>query len=372
MKKKTPFFENFIMIIIFLVMVQTFLDDLANVMDWSWQVRKILVISGFVFDVLFTLEFFIRFFLALSRGKKSLREYFLLRRGWIDLAASLPLLLFNSGPAFFSLYTGMVIGGLTGMLNVLKVVKAVRIARILRLLRVLKVFKQIKFADSTMVQRHSAKIVTTTITAIIVPITVLSFFISFVHIENLEDRFTQSHFQSAEYISQEESLLKNQAKLKLFCEGQTSFLMVRYKGDLLYSRYDQETYDKNYGKSDYGYFEVGNFQYFVDLKPLLRTQSWDNLVTFIMVIVVIGCLMIFYSPHFAITVSDPINIMRKGMSEKGYHLQVAIPEDYKEDDLFKLANHYNEDFLPLKMRNQEDSGGELELDMDDLKDLFDF
>ena len=70
------------------------------------------------------------------------------RRGWVDLAASVPLILLNSGPAVLALAAGGVsVLGLGGILNVLKVIKAIRIARILRLLRVLKIFKQIKYAD---------------------------------------------------------------------------------------------------------------------------------------------------------------------------------------------------------------------------------
>lgn len=373
MKKEKNLLESIIMVIIFLVLIQTFLDDLANILDWTWQIRKILVITGFAFDVLFTLEFFIRFFSAVTRGKGELRKYFFLNRGWIDLAASLPLLLLNSGPSFFALFTGMVIGGFSGMLNILKVVKAVRIARILRLLRVLKIFKQIKFADSLMVQRHSAKIVTTAVSSIILPITLLSFFVSFVHMEDVENYFTDSHLESARYIAASPELYENPEKMDMFCSGQTSFLIIRHNGNLLYSRMDQESYDRQFGKSDYAFFEEGDFEFFVDLKPLSRTQSWSNLVIFITVLFVVAMIMLFYSPYFAINVSDPVNIMRKGMSEKGYHLQVAIPEDLKDGDLFVLAKHYNEEFLPLKMRNQqEDEGAGLELEVDDLEDLFNF
>jgi len=371
MKKDRSILENIIMILIFLVMVQTFLDDFANIMDFSWHIRKILIITGFVFDLIFTLEFAVRFFRALTAGKGEVRNYFLKRRGWIDLIASIPLLLLNSGPAFFALYTGMVIGGFGGVLNVLKVVKAVRIARILRLLRVLKIFKQIKFADSTMVQNHSARIVTTAVTAIILPITMMSFLFSMVHFSDVEDHFTRSHKQAAVYIAQDNSLTSNPEKLELFCQGQTSFLIVRKEGTLLYSRYDQEYYDKYFGKDDYGFIEEGEYQFFVDLKPLLRTQSWNNITIFVTVIFVIIAFMVFYSPYFAIHVSDPVNIMRRGMNEKGYHLQVAIPPGEENDDIFQLARSYNEEFLPMKMRSkQEEEGAGLELDLEDFEDLF--
>lgn len=224
-----------------------------------------------------------------------------------------------------------------------------------------------------MVQRHSAKIVTTAVSSIILPITVLSFLVSFIHMDDVENHFTESHLESARYIAASPELYENPDKLDMFCSGQTSFLIIRHNGKLLYTKMDQETYDRQFGKSDYAFLEEGAFEFFVDLKPLNRTQSWSNLVIFITVLFVVGMLMLFYSPYFAINVSDPVNIMRKGMSEKGYHLQVAIPENLKDDDLFVLARYYNEEFLPLKLRSQQDDeGAGLELEVDNLEDLFNF
>jgi hypothetical protein len=209
MKKNNNPLENFIMVVILLVMVQTLLDDLSVLMDWTWSARKVLLITGFCFDVFFSLEFFIRFFNAINKGRGGVKQYFLRERGWIDLAASVPLLLLSSGPAFFSLFTGMVIGGFAGVLNVLKVVKAVRIARVLRLLRVLKIFKQIKFTDSVMVQRHSAKIVTTAVASVILSVTIMSILFSIISIKDVEDHYNHSHLSMAQYIAHNQELLNN-------------------------------------------------------------------------------------------------------------------------------------------------------------------
>jgi hypothetical protein len=46
------------------------------------------------------------------------------------------------------------------------------------------------------------------------------------------------------------------------------------------------------------------------------------------------------------TVSDPIYVMRKGMEENGYNLEVKEDPRFPEDDIFALARAYNETFLP--------------------------
>jgi hypothetical protein len=123
MKKQTKqFWENLVMLFIFLVLVQTFLTDLAEVALWSWNIRKIMIITAFLFDLIFTLEFLIRFFYALYQGPGELKKYFFMRQGWVDLIVSIPLLLFSSTPELFALVTGSVIGGFGGVLNILKVV----------------------------------------------------------------------------------------------------------------------------------------------------------------------------------------------------------------------------------------------------------
>ena len=151
------FVENTVIVAILLVLVQTFLEDLAATAGWPWPVRRVLIYTGFCFDVFFTVEFLARFYVALWHRRAG--EYVFHERGWIDFAASIPLLMLSSGPQVAALVLGQsAVVGAAGILNVLKVVKAVRIARVLRLLRVLKIFRQIKYADSRMAQRHIAAI----------------------------------------------------------------------------------------------------------------------------------------------------------------------------------------------------------------------
>ena len=57
-------------------------------------------------------------------------------------------------------------------------------------------------------------------------------------------------------------------------------------------------------------------------EALRKIQSKENLIYFIMIIVLVISYAVFYSPHFAITVSDPIHVMRRGLEEKSYNYAV--------------------------------------------------
>jgi len=82
MKKVKDFFEALVIIAIILVLVQTFLEDLVVLLGWPWSMRKILVFTGFGFDLFFTLEFLTRLYFSIVKGRT--RDYIFKERGWID------------------------------------------------------------------------------------------------------------------------------------------------------------------------------------------------------------------------------------------------------------------------------------------------
>ncbi|MFP4363654.1 MAG: ion transporter [Spirochaetia bacterium] len=370
MKKMSSFFESLVIVAIFLVLIQTFLEDLSVVLSWSWNVRAVLIVCGFIFDLFFTIEFLTRIYIALFRGQ--VREYIFLRKGWIDFLASIPLLMFNSGPAVLALVGGGAFLGLGGILNVLKVIKAIRIARILRLLRVLKIFKQIKYTDSKLAQRHVSTVTTIAVTGFIIVLFVFSLLFGVVGVPGLDREFRANSSEILEYIT--EHNLTQRAGLPIlqeFGSYEENLLIVKDDDTTMYTRYDNEYYQGYFGPGDYDYVSEGNIGVFYDLRPLNIQYSRNNLVYFIVVITVVMLFLLYYSPHFALTVSDPIHVMKRGLEEPGYNLEVKIPEDYADDDIFELANQYNQVFLPLKDRNSdEDDASNLELKMDDFQELF--
>ncbi len=364
--KPKDFIENFILFVIFLVLIQTFLDDFSVAMCWSWHARKVLVFSGFAFDLFFSLEFLIRYFAALSRGKAV--HYIYREQGWIDFLAAFPLLFFSSGPAFLSVLQGGVFLGAGGFLNVLKVVKTVRIARVLRLLRLLKVFKKIKFVNSRMAQRHVTRIVTTAISSFVLTMTAVSFLGSMFPVLSREDEFMGKQEETAriaQLLLDEGKLARMQSEFK----NDASVLIIQNSQGSLYSRYDNAYYNYWFGHGDYGTVKAGDIILFYSLKSVYARESVNNLIVFFSIIGMLLILMLSYSPHFAMTITDPVNIMYRGLSDPSYNLEVLIPGEFRDDDVFRLAGEFNREYLPLKARNTEETGG-LALKVDDIDELF--
>ena len=75
MEKLKNFFESFIVIAILLVLVQTFLEDFAVLAGWNWEIRRNFIITGFIFDSLFTIEFLVRYFSAFGSESRFLAEF---------------------------------------------------------------------------------------------------------------------------------------------------------------------------------------------------------------------------------------------------------------------------------------------------------
>ena len=361
--KVRSFFEGLVICAIVLVLIQTFLEDLSVMLGWEWNIRRIILTVGFGFDLFFTLEFLIRFFSSASRGEG--REYLLRRRGWIDFFASIPLLLFNSSPVMLAVYFGGgTVAGLGGVFNILKVAKAVRIARILRLLRVLKIFKQIRHVGSRMAQRHVSLITTLTITVTVLAIFLFSF---------IEQTWSYTAGVDEMYNTAERELLRSfdGDNAEVLGEKLPSLLIIKDDGETIYTRYDNAYYREQFSPLDYRLQNIGSYSFFLSVKPFLADQAEQNLGFFILIVLFVIVFLLYYSPHFAITVSDPIHIMRRGFAEPGYNLEVVIPETYADDEVFQLAVYYNQEYLPLKERERrKGSRQSSDLTLDTLSGLF--
>ncbi len=366
----TRFLENFILFAIILVLIQTFLEDFSVLAGWSWDIRRILIITGFGFDLLFTAEFFSR---AISSGSKSLfGRYFLEERGWIDFLASVPLLLFNSGPELFALVTGTgAVLAFGSLLNILKVVKAIRIARVLRLLRVLKIFRRIKNTDSVMAQRHVARMATMVVTTLVVTLLLFAVVESLVESPDVDLLYQDSAVAILDYIDSENLADRaSNAELSRFAGSLPMVLQVRQNGAI---RYDATEGVSALAPSDYGYVQSGDVELYLDLRHVNVSEASVNLRYFFLIITLVLMLMFLYSPHFALTISDPIHVMRKGFDESGYNLEVRIPEEFRNDEIYRLAYSYNRNYLPLKDReNAANTSSVLDLSMDDLQGIAGF
>lgn len=359
--------ESVVIAAILLVLVQTFLEDFAVLAGWDVNVRNKLLLAGFFFDLFFTIEFLVRFYYALM--ERRVGRYLTLERGWIDFLASIPLLMFNSGPFALTLLIGSGTAlGLGGILNLLKVIKAIRIARILRFLRIIKIFRKIKNVSSPMAQRHVASITAISVTVIVACLLFFTFFSSTLQVRGLDTAFSEQQEATADYLFENtDDPADFVLALQTLKSTRTKLLIVKYKGQTLFSRFSNDYYAQYFAPGDYSYLSRDGLELFFDQRSYVSQLSRESILFFVIVLLVVLAYLLIYSPHFALTVTDPIHVMRRGLEEADYNLEVKIPERYQGDDVFELAKGYNEKYLPLKDRTQSESGESvIQLDLNEV------
>lgn len=352
---KKNLFENFILAAIILVIIQTFLDDLGVYKSFNVSFRHFLIFTNVLFDLIFSIEFILRSIWA--NKEKKLKMYLIFQRGWVDFLSSIPLLIFNSLPTLYFYMTDQL--GATAssiaVLNVLKVVKAIRVTRILRLIRILKIFGKIHNAESKMAQRHTQAIATIGIFAIIVLLITLSVF-RFNSIDNhILNRITH-YDKTIDNIENVNRTLDVPLKPLIFktLSNDNNILKLYYADLLVFSNIDNNYFKKYFDYDDYVKIQKSEFLIYISLVDFNRISAGINLQNFLIIIILIVAFMLIYTKHFVQTISDIVHIMNRGFTEKDYNLQVKIQEPYKEDDIFKLADHYNETYLPEKLKKQNE------------------
>lgn len=373
MRKAADILESIVVVAIVLVLVHTFLDDFSILAGWTVVARKWIIWIGLSFDIFFTIEFFTRLYVALSRRETG--EYFFRQRGWVDFFASIPLLVLNSLPHALALLAGAgLITGLGSFLNVLKVIKAVRIARVLRLLRVIKLFRGIRYARSPMAQRHISIITTTAVTILVIWTLCSSTMESFGILPGLEATYDEGQALRVHAIADPGPAAPGLAlRAAAMAAMDPAILVVRPQGgSSVWSRFTPAYYAAYFMAGDYAYFAANGVEVFLDARPSDKAAAREAMVFFSAILLVVLGFLILYAPRFALGVSDPLHVMKRGMAESDYNLEVRIPAHQADDDVFELAALYNAVFLPLKDRagggGDAPAGG---LSIDDVRELVD-
>jgi len=371
MKKLGEALETVVLVAIILVLVHTFLEDFAILSGWNVGARSLLIWAGLAFDVFFTVEFLVRMYLAISERQGI--EYFFRQRGWVDFLASIPLLLLNSLPHALALLAGAgLVSGLGSFLNVLKVIKAIRIARILRLLRIVKLFRGIRYARSPMAQGHVSTITTIAVSILVLWTLGASVLEVTGVIPGLDQPFLQGQENRATEIQRAGTAPGLASRAAAVAATDATILVVRAQnGPVVYSRYSAPYYASQFLPGDYGYYLANGVEVFTDERPLSVASSREALVFLVAVVLIVLAFLFIYAPRFAMQISDPIHVMRRGMAESDYNLEVLIPRGRDRDDVFELAALYNSVYLPLKDRqgSTEQAAGGGALKLEDLQDL---
>lgn len=370
MRKIGDALEAVVVIAILLVLVHTFLDDFSILAGWNAGARGLLIWTGLGFDLFFTVEFLVRMYLALSARQGT--EYFFRQRGWVDFLASIPLLLLNSLPHALALLAGAgLLSGLGSFLNVLKVIKAIRIARILRLLRVVKLFRGIRYARSPMAQGHVSTITTITVSILVLWTLGASVLEAAGIFPGLQRPFLDGQARGASQVARGGAGPGLAARAAAAAAADPTILVVRVQGGaVVYSRYSTAVYAEQFLPWDYGYHLANGIEVFTDERPLSVASSREALVALVAVVLIVLAFLFLYAPRFAMQISDPIHVMRRGMAESDYNLEVRIPPGKDKEDVFELAALYNSVYLPLKDRvGSSGTTAPAALKIEDLRDL---
>jgi len=368
MKKIGDFFEALVVVVIIIALVHTFLEDFAVLAGWTVPARRWLIWAGLAIDLIFTVEFFTRLYFAIVRGRAF--DYFFRERGWIDFIASIPLLLFSSLPSVLALLAGAgLVNGMGSFLNVLKVIKAVRIARILRLLRVVKLFRSIRYARSMLAQRHIATITTIGVTVLVAWVLVANFLGGLGILPGLDRPFLVSQADHARYLGEKGAggaMVQGQARV-LAAFDSTLLVARPAGGQTSWTRYDDAYYANHFLPGDYEYFTVNGVESFFDGRPLAQAAAREGVVFFVAILLSVLAYILLYSPRFALDITDPVHVMKRGMEESGYNLEVKIPDRRATEDVFELAGLYNRIFLPMKDRESAGQEQASALGIDDIR-----
>jgi ion transport protein len=363
------FLENFILVAIILVIIHTFIFELAAYLHWSVNTRNILIFLGLAFDLIFSIEFTARSIAGARKNKQSLYRYWFYERGWVDFLSSLPLLLLDSGPSvYFLLSSGLHDGGAAiGTLNVLKIVKAVRVTRILRLVRIIKIFGKIHNAESKMAQHHTSSISTTAVFTIITVLIGFSVFFDSTGSKKIDLR-KKTYNTRLDNIS----LLKhkdNYKKLitKLF-DKDDYIIKIMVKDKILIENIDEPFFKKYYEFEDYIKVKKLDYTFFISIADIHKEVALDHIKSFMIIVLLVLSFMFIYTKHFVQNVADIIHILNKGFRKKDYNLQIKIRDEFADQEIFRLAKFYNDHYLPAKLKQlkNKEENKESGLTMNDL------
>lgn len=386
------YFENFIIVAIIFALVITVLDEFATVLDFSLSVRSVILILSCATDLLFSGEFVAR--IVVTRRHGAAKHYMMHQRGWIDLLSSFPLLILSSGPEVILLFFPELLqsGAGLGFMSSIKIVKAVRVSRILRLLRLLKIMGKIHNTDSQMANRHVATISTIATMAFIIVYSFMAFTgsMGFQEIEHQQEVLYRQLALNMQHIAEEgkgtpaekhERLKDYLSRLMLNVESrQSNIAQVYYHGKLLVSNYTSDylshhfKYDDSKPAAEKFHLEQHihalvekDVIIYMNTWPVLKEKARVNIMVFFGICAIILSFMFIYSRHFVQNVTDVVHVMQKGVTDPNFNLEVTIREDFAHDEIYVLAQSYNDTLLPEKMKNKAssestDTGG---LSMDD-------
>ncbi len=337
-------FESFIVFFILLVILQTLFEEYALFMNYSTRIRTYLLIAGFGFDLLFSIEFLVRLFFAARRGGAA--GYIMREGGFIDFVASLPLLVFHSGPLLWMMFFSGDAGffAALGSLSFLKIVKVIRVTRTLRFVRALKIFGKLR-QKYIITSKYVARMVSLAVLIIVLAL------IGFAFVEGgevLQSKSEETKMLLTNYLE------KNpEPDFDAFLRGSEAVLFIQQETTPVYSRVSAREFQEHYLIDDYSVSRIAGYSVYFNNKDLQKTKSFINLLAFSMIIGIIIVASTLYRLYFNRHISGLVMVMLRGFRSAEYSTPVRVAQKKRSFETYQLAEQYNRKWLPLKRKIME-------------------
>jgi hypothetical protein len=291
------------------------------------------------------------------------------KNGWVDLISSLPVLILYSVPFFCILLKSNAQSCTISPLafEILSVVTTIRLPLVLRSIRVVKLYGITGLHNSEMTRHHTSAAGTMAVITAAVVIMLWSGIKGFSDPVGINTRSTE---YSRLLVELESAATLNNHDFRELCENiiisDHRLIKINYNDGKRYEKLSESEFSKYYNSGDYIKVSGKLCSLTVSVKDLKRENARLNMLIFFVLLGPAVAFMLLYSRHFSLTVSDVAGALNSGFRKRDYNLMIKIRNEYKEEDLFRLAQFYNDVYLPAKLRKRdvkkEGSGSPITMD----------
>lgn len=286
--RKIVYAPVFDFIIVSIIIISTIVLMLEKIFSFNADVRSFLDIFDLVILSIFLVEFVIKMILD---GK----EYFIKKYGWIDMIATLPILVPILNFIILHFYVNFVLTkAATSTLSGMRIFRILRVVRVIRIVRVLKVlYHAQKYSGSEETAQESSL----TVPALSVLLFVILSYIVVVYQEN----------RTVNYITRDKTMLLNLIMPEniddIFVANQN--ILILYKDNEVKRRISDKDLKYSYSNDEYVYITDKNQNFMV---VSIREQK-DLLKFHELFIIIIEIMMIL---SFLIYSRKPVVLKKKG------------------------------------------------------------
>lgn len=349
--KKGPF-DLFVFISVILSILFVIAGEYAVYTGWSVRTRNAFLWTGLFFDLVFSVEFLLRSIPAAKSGRFTL--YIKHETGWIDFLTSIPLLVLYSAPLLYITLNTEGVRGTVLFTEMINYTAIVHLSLVMRCIRVMKLFRIIAIYNSEMTRHHTY---TAGLTAVCAAGAVIILWAGISGFSDRDDR----KIRTAEYLKMlvelESIATLNNLDFREACENflisDHRIINIDYTGGKFYERLSNAEFRKFYNSGDCIKVPGRLSTLTVSMKDITSKNALNNIKDILIILLLAASFIFFYSRHFTFTVSDIAGALNAGFRKRDYNLMIKIRDEYKEEELYRLAGFYNEAYLPAKLRKRD-------------------